>query len=301
MMRILVTGREGQVARALAAKSGGDLIVESIGRPELDITDPYSIRRVVEGFRPDVLVNAAAYTAVDRAETEREAAFAVNRDGAGYAARVAADAGLPVIQISTDYVFPGDKTGPYQENDETGPRSVYGRSKLEGEKAVASANPAHAILRTAWVYAPYGSNFLKTMLRLAKDRDVVRVVADQHGSPTYAPNIADAVLVVARRMVTDPDGAEWRGIFHMAAEGYTSWAHFAEAIFAASAARGGPTAEVERISTSDYPTAAARPANSRLATDRFCSVFEQALPRWEDGLESCIDALVSKPSVTIRN
>lgn len=290
-MRILVTGREGQVARALTARSGGDLVVEAIGRPDLDITDPQSVRRVVEGFRPAVVVNAAAYTAVDRAETDEDSAFAVNRDGAGHVAQAAAQAGLPVIHISTDYVFSGDKTGAYRESDETGPQSVYGRSKLAGEETVAAANPAHAILRTAWVYAPYGANFLKTMLRLAADRDAVRVVADQHGSPTYAPDIADAILAVARRMIADPDGADWRGVFHMSAGGETSWAGFAEEIFARSAEAGGPAARVEPITTADYPTPARRPANSVLDNARFAAVFAHRIPEWRSAVPRCLAAL----------
>lgn len=290
-MRILVTGREGQVARALTARSGGDLVIEAIGRPDLDIADPVSIRRVVEGFRPDVVVNAAAYTAVDRAETERDAAFAVNRDGAGHVARAAAEAGLPVIHISTDYVFSGDKTGPYVEEDETGPQSVYGQSKLGGEAAVAAANPAHAILRTAWVYSPFGANFLKTMLRLAADRDVVRVVADQHGSPTYAPDIADAILAVARRMDTDRNGSQWRGIFHMSGGGETNWAGFAQEIFRRSSEAGGPFARVEPITTADYPTPARRPANSVLDNARFATVFDHRIPEWSTAVPRCLAAL----------
>jgi len=237
-MRILVTGREGQVAKALLARADAQpetLIVLALGRPELDLTDRTSITRAIAGFSPDLLVNAAAYTTVDKAESEQDAAFAVNRDGAGNAAAAAAAAGIPIIHLSTDYVFDGDGDAPHREDDATGPLGVYGRSKLAGENAVRAANPAHAILRTSWVYAPWGNNFAKTMLRLAGERDVVRVVADQHGAPTYAPDIAAGILAVAETALAEPRGAGWRGVFHMTAAGETTWAGFAEAIFAASA------------------------------------------------------------------
>lgn len=290
-MRILVTGREGQVARALTGRSYKDLTIEAIGRPDLDITDRASIERVIDGFKPDILVNAAAYTAVDRAESEPDVVFAVNRDGAGNAAAAAATAGLPIIHISTDYVFPGDQDAPYRESDSTGPCGVYGLSKLAGEKAVADANPAHAILRTAWVYSPWGNNFLKTMLRLAQDREVVRVVADQHGAPTFAPDIAHGILAVARRMSAEPGAVSWRGTFHMTAGGQTSWAGFARAIFRISAERGGPSAHVEPITTADYPTPAKRPRNSVLDCSKFYETFKSSLPAWEASIGPCIEAL----------
>lgn len=293
-MRILVTGCEGQVAQALTGLSVADMVIMAIGRPDLDITDPTSVRKALEGFGPDIVVNAAAYTAVDRAETEPETAFSVNRDGARHVALASADAGVPVIHISTDYVFSGDKTGAYHESDETGPASVYGQSKLGGEQAVAAANPAHVILRTAWVYSAFGSNFLKTMLRLAADRDTVRVVADQHGSPTYASDIASGILAVARRIRAEPRGSEWRGVFHMTAAGQTTWAGFAEAIFAKSATLGGPSAHVEPITTADYPTPAKRPANSALSNDRFATVFGHSLPPWRISVDAALEAILLK-------
>jgi dTDP-4-dehydrorhamnose reductase len=288
---VLVTGKEGQVARSLAALASPQLEFVTLGRPDLDITDVSSVTRAIERVGPAVIVNPAAYTAVDKAESESEAAFAVNRDGARNVAAAAAAADLPVIHFSTDYVFAGDKQDPYVETDPTGPTGVYGSSKLAGELAVAEANPAHVILRTAWVYSPYGANFVKTMLRLAADRDGLRVVGDQHGTPTYAPDIAEAVAVVARRLVEAPQARDWRGVFHMVATGETSWAGFAEAIFAESARRGGPTAAVEPITTADYPTPARRPANSRLDTRKFVSVFGHALPDWQDGVRRCLAAL----------
>lgn len=290
-MRILVTGRDGQVARSLAALAYDGLSITTLGRPELDVTDADSIARAIETVRPDILVNPAAYTAVDKAESEKESAFAVNREGARNAAATANAAGLPIIHVSTDYVFAGDKPSPYLESDATGPTGIYGRSKLEGEQAVAGANAAHAILRTAWVYSPYGHNFLKTMLRLAADREVLRVVADQYGTPTYAPDIADGIIAVARKIVSAPEREDWRGVFHMVAQGETNWAGFAEEIFTQSALRDGPCARVEPITTADYPTPARRPANSRLDTSRFRAAFEHSLPHWRDGVRRCVTEL----------
>ncbi|MHA6689587.1 dTDP-4-dehydrorhamnose reductase [Devosia sp. A449] len=283
-MKLLVTGRDGQVARAIALAGSGDVVVSCVGRPELDLTDPASIRAAIARHKPDIVVNPAAYTAVDKAESEAELAFAINRDGAGSVAAAAAEAGLPIVHISTDYVFSGDKTEPYVEGDETGPTGVYGASKLAGEQAVAAANPAHVVLRTSWVYAPWGTNFARTMLRLAADRDVVRVVADQYGTPTYAPDIAEAVLAVCLTIATNPDGADWRGVFHLTNGGATTWAGFAAEVFAQSAARGGPSARVEPITTADYPTPARRPANSRLNTDRFTRTFGHRLTDWSDAV-----------------
>jgi dTDP-4-dehydrorhamnose reductase len=284
-IKLFVTGREGQVARALARGASDDVTVVCVGRPELDLGQRETIRNAIAAHKPDVVVNPAAYTAVDKAESESDLAFAINRDGAGHVAAAAAELGLPVIHLSTDYVFAGDKAAPYVETDPTDPQGVYGASKLAGEEAVAGANPAHVILRTAWVYAPWGQNFARTMLRLAADRDVVRVVADQQGTPTYAPDIADAVVAVARKITAAPDAQDWRGVFHMTGSGETSWAGFAEAIFEHSKARGAASARVEPITTADYPTPAQRPANSRLNNARFERVFKHTLPLWQDSVE----------------
>jgi dTDP-4-dehydrorhamnose reductase len=296
-MRILVTGRDGQVARALVGLAGPGVVIEALGRPDLDITARASVDRAIHRFGPDILVNAAAYTAVDKAESDEAAAFAVNRDGARKAAAAAAAALIPIIHLSTDYVFSGEGTAPYREDDPTGPAGVYGRSKLEGERAVAAANPAHAILRTSWVYAPWGHNFVKTMLRLAADRDVVRVVADQYGTPTFAPDIAEGILAVARVALAQPEADGWRGVFHMTAGGETTWASFAEAVFAESAALAGPSARVEAITTADYPTPAKRPVNSRLDNSLFRTTFAHALPDWRDGTRRCVEELANINSV----
>jgi dTDP-4-dehydrorhamnose reductase len=292
-MRILVTGKQGQVARALAALSNDDMQIVTLGRPDLDITDRDSIARAIARERPDILVNPAAYTAVDKAESEPDAAFAVNRDGAENVAAAANVAGVPIIHVSTDYVFAGDKAKPYVETDATGPTGVYGRSKLAGEEAVAAANATHVILRAAWVFSPWGSNFAKTMLRLAGERETVRVVADQHGTPTYAPDIAVGIGAVARRVAAEPDSKDWRGLFHMVADGETTWAGFAEEIFIQSARRSGPSARVEPIATADYPTPAKRPANSRLDTAKFCAIFGHGLPDWREGVARCVGEIDS--------
>ena len=197
-MRLAVTGREGQVATALArAGALAGIEVVRLGRPELDLERPETIAPALQAVRPDVVVSAAAYTAVDQAESEPERARRINAQAPGVLAEAAARLGAPIVHLSTDYVFDGEKRAPYTEADATGPVTVYGATKLQGEQAVAAGHPRHVILRTAWVYAPWGKNFVRTMLRLAEAREEVGVVADQHGCPTYAPDIADAVLAIA--------------------------------------------------------------------------------------------------------
>lgn len=290
-LKVLVTGSNGQLASKLAAFDGRDGIsVFSVGRPECDITDSTSVRRNIEAFRPDIVVNAAAYTAVDAAETDHENAFAVNRDGAGNVAIATADFGIPVIHISTDYVFSGDKTDPYAEDDETGPTGVYGQSKLEGERVVAAANPKHLIIRTAWVYSDFGKNFLKTMLRLAENRDELNVVADQFGNPTDAADLAEGVLIAARK-VTANDGFSDFGVYHLTGSGSTNWSGFARQIFRVSGQRNGPDATVKDIATEDYPTQARRPSNSRLSNQKFARIFGWQMPDWQSSCERTVKAL----------
>lgn len=287
-MRILVTGKKGQVVRSLrerGAKLGVEII--ALGRPELDLARPDAISAVIARAKPDVVVNAAAYTAVDQAETEEELAFAINGGGAGAVAAAARAIDVPVVHISTDYVFDGGADRPYREDDGIAPVGAYGRSKAAGEEAVALANPDHAILRTAWVYSPFGKNFARTMLRLAETRDVVRVVADQHGTPTSALDIADGILAILQKMTASRDDA-MRGIFHMTAGGSATWAEFAEAIYAESRARGGPFARVEPIGTADYPTPAKRPANSRLDCAKLAAAYGIALPTWRDSVGAVV-------------
>ncbi len=291
-MRVVVTGKEGQVVQSLLAR-GNAVSVEiiSLGRPDLDLADPSTIRQSIIDARPDVIVSAAAYTAVDKAESETELAFAINASGAGEVARVAAMLNVPIIHLSTDYVFDGTKPDPYVETDETGPVSVYGASKLAGEQQVEAATANHVILRTAWVYSPFGNNFVKTMLRLAETRDHLRVVGDQHGCPTSALDIADAIIIIAKRLVADPD-TKLRGIFHLTGSGEATWAEFAEQIFAGLKERTAKMVTVEHITTAEYPTPAKRPANSRLKGDKLLSHFGIQLPDWHASTNIVLSDLV---------
>jgi len=290
-MRIAVTGTAGQVVTSLIERgtaAGHEVI--AIGRPDLDLADPASVVRALTAAAPDVIVSAAAYTAVDKAESESDLAFAVNGTGPGAVAQAAKALGVPLIHISTDYVFDGTLDRPYVESDPTGATGVYGASKLAGERAVLDGHDDSAVLRVAWVYSPFGANFVKTMLRLAVDRNELGVVGDQVGSPTSALAIADGIIKVATNMVANGN-PELRGTFHMTAQGEASWAEFAQAIFAASAARGGPSAAVRAIGTADYPTPVTRPANSRLDCGLIAHVHGVSLPDWRTSLEQVMDRL----------
>lgn len=265
----------------------------ALGRPQLDLERLETIAPAIIASRPDVIVNAAAFTAVDLAESQEDAARLVNGTAAGEVAKAAAALGKPVIQISTDYVFDGSLERPYLEDDRVAPISAYGRSKLDGERAVAAATPNHAILRTAWVYSPFGKNFVRTMLRVAETRNEVGVVADQAGCPTNALDIADAVFAVARNLAERPDDPALRGVFHMGAQGDAVWADVAEAIFAEREALGGNPIQVKRIATADYPTPATRPANSRLDSSRLAEIHGVTLPHWQGALAACVRRLLT--------
>jgi dTDP-4-dehydrorhamnose reductase len=293
-MRIAVTGSNGQVATALKECAPAGVEIVALGRPALDLERLETIGPAIAAARPDVIVNAAAFTAVDLAESQEETALLVNGSAAGKVAKAAAARGVPVIQISTDYVFDGRLDRPYREDDRTGPISAYGRSKLAGEQAVAAATADHAILRTAWVYSPFGKNFVRTMLRLAQTRDEVGVVADQAGNPTSALDIADAILTVARNLVAKPDDPSLRGIFHMTAQGEAVWADVAEAIFAVRTEAGLAPVAVRRIATADYPTPARRPANSRLDCSKLSARHGINLPDWRRSLRACVHRLISQ-------
>jgi len=290
-MKIFVTGREGQVARSLAEASHPGVEIVFAGLPEFDLAAPDTVMSAIRSARPGVVVAAAAYTAVDQAEDETERAFAVNATGAGAVAAAAAEVGAAIIHLSTDYVFSGDKQGDYDETDETGPLGVYGRSKLAGELAVAAANPRHVIIRTAWVYSPFGRNFVKTMLSLAATRDSVRVVADQRGSPTSAADIAEGILRIARALPAQEDAGRY-GSFHLAGRGRTNWSGFARHVFAVSKGCGGPFAEVEDIGTQDFPTRARRPQNSRLSCAKLEHVFGWRPPDWQESCGKVVERLV---------
>ncbi len=294
-MRLLIAGWQGQVARALVelAPSAADVEAFAVGRPGLDLCNAATIKRAMTDFHPDVIINSAAYTAVDKAESEQEAAFALNRTGAGLLAEEAAKRGAAIIHISTDYVFDGRKSAPYAETDAVAPQNVYGHSKLQGEQAVRQMNPEHVIARTAWVYSATGSNFVKTMLRLAGERDSLRVVDDQIGNPTYAPHLAKALLEVARKVRYVPRDDQW-GTYHLAGLGDVSWCGFAREVFRVSAELGGPSASVTSISTADYPTPAARPKNSRLDCSKAEQMFGVALPDWREGVRECVTRLLAQ-------
>jgi dTDP-4-dehydrorhamnose reductase len=292
-MRIAVTGKQGQVAQSLAEIGPGRGVeVVLVGRPELDLQDASTVHYAIAGARPDVIVSAAAYTAVDKAESEREAAFAVNAAGAEAVAKAASRLGVPVIHLSTDYVFDGLLDRPYSEDDKVGPASVYGASKLEGERLVSSATPDHVILRTAWVYSPFGNNFVKTMLRLGETRTELGVVSDQLGCPTSALDIAQAVIAAAQRVASDPS-PDLRGVFHLTGSGPASWADFAEHVFKSAEAAGRAPVKVNRITTADYPTPARRPANSRLSGERLQQQYGIRLPEWRGSTDIVVKRLLS--------
>lgn len=291
-LRIAVTGWTGQVVRAMLERVPTGVEVIALRRPELDLADHRTIAPALRAARPNVIVNAAAYTAVDQAESEPDLAMRINGGAAGEAARAAGILGIPVIQLSTDYVFDGMLDRPYREEDVTGPISAYGASKLAGEQAVAAATANHAVLRTAWIYSPFGKNFVKTMLRLAETRDEIGVVADQAGSPTSALDIADAVFAVARNLVARPQDDTLRGIFHMSAAGEAVWADVAEAVFVERERLGGKPIAVKRIATADYPTPARRPANSRLDCSKLAARHGVALPAWHASLPVCVERLL---------
>jgi dTDP-4-dehydrorhamnose reductase len=289
-VKVLVTGREGQLARGLAETAGAGVQVVAIGRPELDLADQKSVTAVVARERPGIVVNAAAYTAVDKAETEPAIAHALNALGAEHVATACAANAIPIIHLSTDYVFDGTKDAPYVEDDPTAPINVYGRTKLEGEQRVASACERHLILRTAWVHSPWGANFVKTMLRLAATRPNIGVVDDQKGSPTYAPHLAAIVLAIAARVAADPAGVRW-GVYHAAGLGETTWFGLAREVFRRAAEQGLPAADVAAIAAAAYPTLARRPANSRLNCDRLRRSLGLELPDWPTGVQDCVARL----------
>jgi dTDP-4-dehydrorhamnose reductase len=301
-MRILLTGTTGQVGAALRAPlaSAGSLVVAD--RNRLDLTRPENVTAVLDDIVPDLIVNPAAYTAVDRAEDERELAFRVNAEAPGAMARWAASRAVPIIHFSTDYVFDGGGARPWREDDATGPLSVYGASKLAGEDAIRSAGGPHLVVRTSWVYAVTGANFLRTIARLARERDELGIVADQIGAPTSARLIADAVA----KIVGDPGSAlverfrAGRGLVNVAAAGETSWHGFATAIVEGLKARHVAlrVQTVRPIRTQDYPTKARRPANSRFDLTRLCQVFGVETPDWRDALDRELDALA--PALTAR-
>lgn len=295
-MRLLVTGTQGQLARSLVERAASHPQFELVaaGRPELDLEIPGSAAAAVRSIAPDVVINAAAYTAVDQAEDEPDRAMRINGEAAGELAAAARAIGAPIIQISTDYVFDGRSAAPYAEDAPTNPIGAYGRSKLAGEERVRQANPDHLILRTAWVYSPFGHNFVKTMMRLAQTRDGLTVVADQIGNPSSALDLADGILAMLEGW-RDGERIGLGGTYHLAGTGSASWFDFARAIFDECRARGLPAAEVEPIRTADWPTKAARPANSQLDSSKFSQDFDWQMPDWRQSMANAVSRLCSCP------
>lgn len=287
-MKILVTGANGQVGYCLQQQlieANWDFI--ALTRNDLDISDAEAVENIVTRARPNIIINAAAYTAVDKAEQEQAIAYAINRDGPANLARAAKNINAAILHISTDYVFSGDATGTYREEDATAPQGIYGQSKLQGEQAVVAANEKHIILRTAWVFGEHGNNFVKTMIRLGRTRDTLGIVADQEGSPTYAGDIAKALLAIAKHYA-EGNPTPW-GIYHYSGLPHISWFGFAQQIFA-EAERAGiyekPTPQLNAITTSDYPTPAKRPANSKLDCSKIERAFRLTPSNWQTALKN---------------
>lgn len=288
---VLVTGGKGQLGTELQRCPWPQgWVVTAIDLAELDLTDTVAIAAVVASRPWSVVINGAAYTAVDKAESDVVTAWAVNALAPAAFSQACGATGIPLIQVSTDYVFAGDKVSAWEVDDQVGPLGVYGASKLGGEQAVLTGPARHVIVRTSWVVSAHGSNFIKTMLRLGAERDTLRVVADQHGSPTSAADLAGALMTIALRLVEDTDAPS--GIFHFSNAGATTWADFAAEIFRQSSERGGPTAEVEAIVTADYPTPARRPANSLLSHTAIGTAYG-IIPRdWHNALDDILDELI---------
>ena len=295
---ILIIGKTGQIARALAETAPIDQWSRSrfLDRSELDLSRPETIRDVILGFMPKAVINAAAYTAVDLAEKERELAMKVNAESPGEIAKACAELDVPLIHFSSDYVYSGAGERPWIEFDDVGPVSVYGESKARGDALIQERCRKHLILRTSWVYDDEGKNFVNTMLRLGAEREVLRVVADQIGAPTQARDIARTTWKIAARVMVDAGFKHW-GICHVASQGWTSWNGFAKEIFAEAARLGIPlkVKDVQEIATSEYPTPAKRPLNSRLDTSRLKAEFGIEMPRWQDALRECLTRISKRP------
>lgn len=289
MIDILLTGANGQLGWEVARRAAGaGLSCHAFDRRTLDITDAGAVRRTIAKRRPAVVVNAAAYTAVDRAETDRATAFAVNRDGPACLAEACVEAAAALIHISTDYVFDGAKPSAYTEDDVAAPLGLYGASKLAGEEAVRRLCPRHIILRTAWLFGIHGHNFVKTMLRVGREREMVRVVDDQRGCPTFAGDVADVILWFAKNLRDRRVSHEGLGTFHCVNQGATTWYGFAGKIFELAAPFLGRRPVVQAITTAEYPTRARRPANSVLDCSRLARMHGLALRSWEMALSDML-------------
>ncbi|MBS0988147.1 dTDP-4-dehydrorhamnose reductase [Acetobacter okinawensis] len=285
---VLVTGSKGQLATSLARLGGA--AVKCVGRPDFDFDRPETLRAVLDSVQPAVVINAAAWSAVDLAESEPEAAARANTQGPSELARLCALRNIPFIHISTDYVFSGDKGAPYVETDAVSPQTVYGRTKAEGEVRVLAANPQSLIFRTSWVYSPQGKNFLCTMLNAAARNSVLKVVADQRGNPTSADDLAQAILSVVRILHENGWKDEFAGIYHACGTGQATWYSLAIEIFKNAARYGLSVPEVRPIQTKDWPTPARRPVDSRMDNTKLARVFGVVMPEWEDSVRRAVDS-----------
>ena len=293
-MKILVTGAEGQLARSLIERSAfhSEIELVALGRPRLDLAVPGSAAASIEAVRPQIVINAAAYTAVDKAEDEPDLAFKINAAAAGEVAAAAASVDAAIMQVSTDYVFDGRRQGPYDERVPTSPLGVYGRSKLAGEEHVRAANPRHVIVRTAWVYSPFGSNFVKTIMTAARTRDVLNVVNDQRGTPTSALDLADGLLRIARLWKDAPEHGIGK-TYHLAGTGQTSWFGLSKFVMSECRGRSLPASDVVPIATTDWPVKAIRPANSALDSGRFEREFAFVMPEWRQSVSTIVGRLAT--------
>jgi dTDP-4-dehydrorhamnose reductase len=297
-MRLLLLGGTGQVGeeiRALAARKNVELVAP--GRDGLELEDGSAIARIVAATPWSAVINAAGYTDVDRAESEQAKAFSVNAEAPSRLAAELGHRGIPLVHISTDYVFDGRKGTPYVEGDEVAPLNAYGRSKLAGERGVIAANPRHVILRTSWVYSPHRKNFVRTILRLAVERDRLTIVDDQHGCPTAAADIAKACIDIAMRCAVEPEGTPY-GIYHFAGAGDTTWFEFARTIVDMAADRLGRRPEVVPIRTVDYPAPAERAADTRLDCSRIVRDYAVKLRPWRQALEETLDRLLTQKGIS---
>lgn len=287
-MRVLITGCHGQVGSCLTKQlaNNENIAVLALDREHLDITSQESVNAVVSEFQPTIIINAAAHTAVDKAEEEVELSYAINRDGPKFLAQAAQNLGAAILHISTDYVFEGNKVGEYLESDITNPQGVYGKSKLAGEIAVTEACDKHIILRTAWVFGENGNNFVKTMLRLGENRDTLSIVGDQFGGPTYAGDIASTLIKIAN-LINQGDVLEY-GVYHYSGLPHVSWFEFADAVFNVAVEQGviARKPSLTSLATEQYPTPAKRPSNSKLSTDKIMTLLAVEPSDWKAALSN---------------
>lgn len=285
----VVGGKNGQLA--LSLKNLNDSRLKFIGRPEFDFTQLETLKTIFQGEKPKLIINTAAWTAVDAAETNQEEAFLVNRDGPAHLAKLCAVHHIPFIHISTDYVFSGEQGSAYVETDSISPRTVYGESKAEGEQAILAAQPHSIILRTAWVYSAHGKNFVLTMIGAGAKNPVLRVVGDQQGNPTCSDDLAWAIMQIADRIVSEEWQEEWGGIYHAVGTGSATWYELAVYALQQAALYGQKMPEVEAIKTEDWPTPARRPQDSRLNTDKLYNTFNVRLPKWQESVDKVVKQL----------